>query len=186
MPTKNRFLLNGLIPIFASCFLSGLLAAPKGISAAALVDLQADVQSLDSVLKALYESLTFPEGSGPDWSRFRNLFASATVPLIRTTPGAVLVTDLNGFLENFGLRIKSGSLNSFFEGEVFRKTEIYGNIAQVVSTYRKGVNTTDPRKLVRGINSLQLYFQEGRWWIASLMWEDESPANPIPAKYLKK
>jgi hypothetical protein len=185
MPTKCKFLLKGLILIFASCFLSGLPVAQSRVSAAALVDLQADVQSLDSVLKALYESLTFPEGSGPDWGRFRNLFASATVPLIRTTPGAVLVTDLNGFLDNFGLRIKSGSLSSFFEGEVFRKTEIYGNIAQVISTYRKGVNTTDPQKFARGINSLQLYFKEGRWWVASLMWQDETPDNPIPPKYLK-
>jgi hypothetical protein len=186
MAAKNKTYLKGLIAMIAMCFLSGLPAAPQGISAAAPIDPQADVRSLDSLLKAFYESLTFPEGAGPDWGRFRNLFASATVPLIRTTPGAVLVTDLNGFLDNFGLRIKSGSLNSFFEGEVFRKTEIYGNIAQVISTYRKGVNTTDPQKFVRGVNSLQIFFKDGRWWIASLMWEDESLANPIPAKYLKK
>ncbi|HEX9902559.1 MAG TPA: hypothetical protein VGB72_06820 [Acidobacteriota bacterium] len=185
MPTKNRFLLNGLIAIFASWLLSGFPVAQESVFAAALVDYQADVQSQDSVLKAFYESLTFPEGSGPDWGRFRNLFASATVPLIRTTPGAVLVTDLDGFLDNFSLRIKSGALNSFNEEEIFRSTHSFGNIAQVFSTYRKGLNTPDPQKLVRGINSLQVVFKDGRWWIVSLMWQDESPDNPIPQKYLK-
>ncbi len=185
MPTKTKVLLNGFIFAFMFLIASGLWGGLRGVAPAAPAADQTDVQSLDSLLKAFYESLTFPEGSGPDWDRFRNLFASAAVPLIRTTPGALLITDLNGFLDNFGLRIKSGSLNSFFEGEVFRKTEIYGNIAQVVSTYRKGMNTADPQKFVRGINSLQVFFKDGRWWIASLMWQDETPENPIPQKYLK-
>lgn len=185
MPTKNKFLLKGLVVVFASWLLSGFPVAQECVFAAALADYQADVLSQDSVLKAFYESLTFPEGSGPDWSRFRNLFASAAVPLIRTTPGAVLATDLDGFLDNFGLRIKSGALNSFNEEEIFRSTHSFGNIALVFSTYRKGINTADRQKFVRGINSLQLFFKDGRWWIASLMWQDETPENPIPPQYLK-
>jgi len=185
MATKNRAHLKGLIALLAACFLSGLPAAPRDISAAAAIDPQADVQSLDSLLKAFYESLTFPEESGPNWDRFRYLFASATVPMIRTTPGAVLVTDLNGFLDNFALRLKSGALQSFIEEETFRTTQAFGSIAQVFSTYRKGMNTADPQKFVRGINSLQLYLKDGRWWIASLMWQDETADNAIPQKYLK-
>ena len=185
MAAKNKTYLKGLIAMIAMCFLSGLPAAPQGIFAAAPIDPQADVRSLDSLLKAFYESLTFPEESGPSWDRFRYLFASATVPMIRTTPGAILVTDLNGFLDNFALRIKSGALQSFIEEETFRTTQAFGNIAQVFSTYRKGMNTSDPQKFARGINSLQVFFKDGRWWIASLMWQDETPDNPIPQEYLK-
>jgi hypothetical protein len=25
----------------------------------------------------------------------------------------------------------------------------------------------------------------GRWWIATVMWDQERPDNPIPAKYLE-
>jgi hypothetical protein len=185
MSTKNKFLLKGLIVVFASGFLNGLPMAQKRISAAALVDYQADVQSQDSVLKAFYESLTFPEGKDPDWERFSNLFASASAPFVRMNPGAVLVTDLTGFLANFSGRIKSGALKSFNEEEISRSTESFGNIAQVFSTYRKGLNTADPQKFVRGVNSLQIFFKDGRWWIASLMWQDETPENPIPPQYLK-
>jgi hypothetical protein len=185
MPPKNNLLLKGFIVISAAWFLGGLPLAQLKVSAAKIVDDQADVQSLDSVLKALYESLTFPEGKSPDMERFRNLFASSSVPCVRTTPGAILVTDLEGFLANFGGRVESGALKSFSEVEIFRTTESFGNIAQVFSTYRKTVNTMDPQKSVRGINSLQVVFKDGRWWIASLIWQDETPANPIPQKYLR-
>jgi hypothetical protein len=185
MPTRNKFLLKGLIVIFAAWFLAGLPMAQKRVSAATPVADQADVQSLDSLLKALYESLTFPQGRDPDLERFRNLFASPGAPCVRTTPGAILVTDLDGFTANFSDRVKSGALKSFSEVEIGRSTESFGNIAQVFSTYRKAMNTAEPQKSVRGINSLQVFFKDGRWWIASLMWQDETPDKPIPQKYLE-
>ena len=144
-----------------------------------------DAGSLDAVMKAFYESLTFPEGKGPDWVRYKNLFASSAVPCNRTTPGAELVTNLEGFLDNFGGRIQSGVIKAFYEGEISRTTETFGRLAQVFSTYEKGLNTADPAKFVRGINSLQLTFRDGRWWIVSISWEDETPGNPLPAKYAK-
>jgi len=185
MSLKARSFFRAALALSALGLFLALPGLQQGISAAGLHDPQTDVQSLDSILKAFYESLTFTEGSGPDWDRFRNLFASSTVPFVRTTPGAVLVTDLGGFLNNFGGRIKSGTLKSFREEETFRSTESYGSFAQMISTYRKGLNTADPQKSIRGINSFQLFFKDGRWWIASLMWEDESQANPIPAKYIR-
>ncbi len=109
-----------------------------------------DLLTPDSVLRALYESLTFPPGGSPDLARFAGLFASPAAPCIRTTPGAVLATDLQGFLENFGQRLRSGTLKSFREEEASRHVDTYGDIAQVVSLYRKTVNSTDPRDAARG------------------------------------
>lgn len=144
-----------------------------------------DAGSLDAVMKAFYESLTFPEGKGPDWVRYKSLFASPAAPFVRTTPGAELVTNLEGFLDNFKGRIQSGVIKSFYEAEISRTTETFGRLAQVFSTYEKGLNATDPEKFLRGINSLQLVFRDGRWWIVSISWEDETPGNPLPAKYAK-
>ena len=36
----------------------------------------------------------------------------------------------------------------------------------------------------RGINSLQLVYSANRWWIASLIWEDETKENSLPKEYL--
>ena len=144
-----------------------------------------DAVTLDTVMKTFYGSLTFPEGKGPDWVRYKSLFLSASAPLVRTTPGNELVTTLEGFDANLNGRIQSGVIKAFYEAEVARTTETFGRLALVFSTYEKGLNTTDPAKLIRGVNSLQLVQRDGRWWIVSVTWEDETPGNPLPAKYVK-
>lgn len=39
---------------------------------------------------------------------------------------------------------------------------------------------------MRGINSIQLFNDGNRWWIISVFWSSENPANPIPAKYINR
>ncbi len=36
----------------------------------------------------------------------------------------------------------------------------------------------------RGINSIQLMWEKNRWWLLSIIWDDESPENPIPAAHM--
>ena len=49
---------------------------------------------------------------------------------------------------------------------------------------KKGMNTTDPQSMGRGINSIPLFHDGSRWWACGITWEDEHDANPIPEKYL--
>jgi len=39
--------------------------------------------------------------------------------------------------------------------------------------------------LPAGCNSIQLMNDGARWWIVSIYWTGETPANLIPKKYLK-
>jgi hypothetical protein len=39
---------------------------------------------------------------------------------------------------------------------------------------------------MRGINSIQLLYDDSRWWIVTVYWQHESPEDPIPEKYLKR
>jgi len=96
---------------------------------------QPDVHSIDGLIKAFYECISFAEGKGPDWDRFRPLFASAASPCIRMAADSVMVMDREGFIAFFGGRIKKGTLKSFVENEIGRTAEVYGNLAQVFSTY---------------------------------------------------
>lgn len=148
--------------------------------------LEEDVSSVDSIIKALYESITFAEGGNPDWTRFRNLYSSPDTPCIRIGGGQVREMTLETFINFFQGRITSGEFKSFFEEEISREVEHFGSIAQVFSTYRKGTSPDNPESFVRGINSLQLYLKGKRWLIASILWQDESKDEPIPEKYLKK
>ena len=146
---------------------------------------RADVQSIDNLLKAFYESLSFPEGGQPDWTRFRSLFASPTSPCVRIAGDSVMQMDRESFIVFFGGRIQRGTLKSFTEKEIGRTGEYYGGLAQVFSTYEKRMNLADDGKPIRGINSFQFYLKADRWWIASVTWQDESIKTPIPSRYIR-
>ncbi len=145
----------------------------------------ADIESLDGVIRALYESISFPEGGCPDWDRFRGLFSSAASPCIRMSSDGVLIMDRESFIAFFDGRIKKGTMRSFAEREIARTAETYGGLAQVFSIYEKRMNLSDPGKPARGINGVQLFYKDSRWWISSLAWQDEFAGQPIPPQYLK-
>ena len=72
----------------------------------------------------------------------------------------------------------------FYEIEASNKTERFGNVAHVFSTYLSFFKKGDATPFERGINSIQAYFDEGRWWCLTVLWDIESDGLPIPAKYL--
>jgi hypothetical protein len=143
-----------------------------------------ELSSIDGVLKTFYASLGFPEGKGPDWEKFRSLFGFSTSPCVRVAGDSVMTMDREGFISFFTGRITRGTLKSFEEKELSRAGEYFGRIAQVFSTYEKKMNLAAGGAPVRGINSFSLYFKDDRWYIASVVWQDESEAKPIPEKYL--
>jgi hypothetical protein len=76
--------------------------------------------------------------------------------------------------------------SGFFEKEVARRTESFGNIVHVFSTYESRNKADDAKPFARGINSIQLMNDGKRWWIVTVFWQGESADNPLPEKYLKK
>ena len=73
--------------------------------------------------------------------------------------------------------------NDFYESEVMRKTFRFGDMVAAFSTY-EARNKPDEAPIARGINSIQLVFNEGRWWILSVMWDNETKENPVPGEFL--
>jgi hypothetical protein len=43
---------------------------------------------------------------------------------------------------------------------------------------------TDDKPFMRGINSLQLWYDSQRWWVITILWQGESKDTPIPEKYI--
>ncbi len=143
-----------------------------------------DVSSIDGLVTALYESISFLPVEEPDLERFESLFIP-NATFIRITPDGPNTMDLTSFVSSFSKRIKSNALASFYEAEISHKIHSFGSIAHVFSTYKKGMNTTDPRFLGRGINSIPLFHDGTRWWACGITWEDERNDNPIPDQYLR-
>jgi hypothetical protein len=57
------------------------------------------------------------------------------------------------------------------------------NLAHVLSTYESR-RTPDGPVFARGVNSIDLFWDGIRWWIASAVWDFERPDAPLPPELL--
>jgi hypothetical protein len=146
----------------------------------------ADVVSIDAIIAAVYDVISGPAGKKRDWDRMRSLFLPGA-RLIPTGPrqtggygSRVLTVDeyierSSGFFEKEG----------FFEREVARQTEQFGQIVQAFSTYESRHAPDDAKPFQRGINSIQLMNDGKRWWVVTIFWQGEDAKTPLPVKYLR-
>src|SRR5436190_12891673 len=105
----------------------------------------ADVATMDAIVASLYDVISGPPGKR-DWDRFRSLFY----------PGARLIPTGRRQTGEVGSRVlapeeyvaRSAPLiekNGFFEREISRRTEKFGNIAHLFSTYESRHNKDDEK-----------------------------------------
>jgi len=149
----------------------------------------ADVESIDAIVAAAYDVISGPAGRTRDWDRERSLFISGA----RLIPTAVEAgrndvdlapQTLN--VEDYIARVEPlFAKNGFYEKEVARRVEQFGQIAHVWSTYESRHDPSEPAPFMRGINSIQLFDDGNRWWILSIYWQHESAEHPLPKKYLQ-
>jgi len=145
----------------------------------------ADVASPDAILAAAYDVISGPAGQERDWDRMRSLFYPGA-QLIRTAvkkEGGLSAAFLTpeDYINRAGSYFKK---NSFFEREVARRSERWGSIMQVFSTYESRHDPKDPVPFARGINSFQLFFDGTRWWIMTIYWAEETAQTPLPPEFL--
>jgi hypothetical protein len=138
-----------------------------------------DVNSLDSILKSVYDVISGPAGDR-DWNRFRSLFVpeARLTSATRKDNGPVRLLDVEGYARGAGGYFKT---HAFYESAIVNHVEKFGNIAQVFSSYASR-NAPDEKPFARGVNSIQLFNDGTRWWVLSILWDEESPANPLPAE----
>lgn len=143
-----------------------------------------DVKSIDSITEALYASISGEKGVERDWDRFKNLFIPEAylMPTGVTQEGEVVYRrwGIDEYIERVD---KSFLENGFLEVEISKEVDQFRNIAHVFTTYESR-RTKDGDIIARGINSVQLFYDDNRWWIVSVFWSPESPDHQIPAEYL--
>jgi hypothetical protein len=145
----------------------------------------ADVASVDALMAAVYAVISGPAGQARDWNRMRSLFAPGArlVPTGRRTDGTALMRNwtVEDYISTAGPNLER---DGFFERELGRKVQRYGNIVHVLSAYDSKRKATDEKPFARGVNSFQLWFDGTRWWVVTIFWEGETPANPLPSDLL--
>jgi hypothetical protein len=143
-----------------------------------------DVVSIDAIVAAAYDSISGLPGKR-DWNRVRSLFIPGARLIPTAKPGAndhlaPQMLDVDGFIARVEPYVAE---QGFFEKEIARRTEQFGHIAHVWSTYESRHNVDDPEPCMRGINSIQLFYDGSRWWIVTIYWQHESKEQPVPEKY---
>ena len=144
-----------------------------------------DVASVDAVVAALYDVISGPAGAPRDWDRMRSLFApDGRMAAVGARPDgsyAMRSMTVDGYIER---NTKNFATAGFFETELARTTETFGQIVHVFSTYEARHAPAD-KPFMRGINSIQLYHDGSRWWISSVLWRGEDAKLALPARYLE-
>jgi len=141
---------------------------------------KSDLAGIDQAIRGVYEVISGPPGQKRDFDRMRSLFA----------PGATLKAIgpkglHGGTLEDYISRNKDVlEKEGFTERELGRRTEVWGGLATAWSSYDG--RTASGSFHERGINSFQLVKIDGKWLVASILWQEETPANPLPASMLAK
>ena len=142
-----------------------------------------DVSTIGGMINAYYDVVSISKGQPRQWDRDHTLyiddmrFVAMNVDK-HGNPIPVIMSH-----QEFVDRSDPIMARGFYEKEIHRITERFGNIAHVWSTYESR-DTADGPVTARGINSLELFWDGKRWWISNSIWDEERPDNPLPKEYL--
>ena len=145
----------------------------------------ADVESIDAIIRAVYDVISGEAGERRDWDRWHSLFAEgATLSAVGQGPEGPArraIMTPQSWIDRSGTMIER---DGFVEAEIGRVTEQFGLIAHAFSTYESYRSASDDTPFARGINSFQLMNDGNRWWVVSVFWQQEDARYPIPGRYI--
>jgi hypothetical protein len=158
------------------------MSPPQAPTAPGVVEADpADVSTIDAIIAAYYSIVSGEKGQERDWDRFRSLFAPDARFITPRGGAAPLQLTAEQFIATNRNYFERGG---YHERQAAHRTETYGRIAHVFSTY-EARRSPEQEPYSRGINSIQLMGDGTRWWIITIMWDYERPdENPIPPHYL--
>ena len=142
-----------------------------------------DVATLDGIIKAYYEVVSGPAGEPRQTIRDHSLHHPYARAIItgKDADGKPFIRNMT--LSEYHERSAAGGNPAFYEEEIHRETQRFGNVAHVWSTYAWRRSEKGPVE-GRGINSIQLFHDGARWWITTWIFDSERADNPIPPGFL--
>ena len=165
------------------CLMALLCVSP--LAAQSLAPRPTDVGSIDGMIAAFYDAISGPAGAPRQWARDSTLY----IPGVRFVSMSMAEGRPVASVSDHGQYIARTNdwlvQNGFYERELGRVTRRFGNIVNVLSSYDYRATPNGP-VLGRGVNSIQLFWDGQRWWIANAIWDSERPDNPIPADLLPR
>ena len=139
--------------------------------------------TLDDLVKAIDAAVTGP--ADKDRTCFRALFLpeARLVPLAKNADGGFSphILTVDGWID----AVRKRGNAALMEHQIKVKTEVYGHLAHLWSTYETRVEADGKvQSQVKGINSIQAVNDGKSWKIQEIVWEAETPEEKIPTEYL--
>ena len=159
-----------------------LLAAGRGLAAD-------EKATAEATARAIYDAVSAPAGSVPNWDRVRSFFVPEAVVVLRVSRTATSVFTLEGFMKDFadfyetpkkyGDALLAPRANGFTEKVLGSRAQEFGDIAHVAVLYEAGIVGLS-RPPTRGVDLWLLTRQGERWRIAAVVNEVVSADRPLP------
>jgi hypothetical protein len=161
------------IPLFA--VLAALLAVPLYTQ-----EPTDPLQSAEGVVRELYDLVTFPAGTTPDWDRARTLFLPEAVVVLRGRTGHTAFS-VEGFIQDFDTFIERANIveSGFVEEIVRLAVSEFHDIATVWVLYEPSIPGREipPQQ---GVDIFSMVRRDGRWWIAAIVNDAVTSDHPVP------
>jgi hypothetical protein len=142
--------------------------------------------TLDQLISAIDAAVSGP--ADKDRTCFRELFApdARLIPIRISADGTATprILTVDGWID----AVRKRGSQVFYERQIKVRSETWAHIAHLWSTYE--TRTTPDGKppegkvLDRGINSIQAVYDGKQWHVLEIAWQAETPADPVPEKYL--
>lgn len=178
--TRSR---SGLLAWLVAAIAAPTLLAAEGGSTAA------EKVTAEATARAIYDAVSAPAGSVPNWDRVRSFFVPEAVVVLRTGRTSTSVFTLDGFIKDFvdfyetprkyGDAPLVPRANGFTEKVLATRAQEFGEIAQVAVLYEAQIVGLS-RPPTRGVDLWLLTRQGGRWRIAAVVNEVVSADRPLP------
>lgn len=130
---------------------------------------EADRAAIDAVIAAFFGAFTNKHGPA-DLGRLRALTIAQCVIVKASVPE---VYGLEDFIAPRAKLLNGGPLAEFEEVETSSSTDIFGNIAQRLSLYRKSGILSGKSFTATGVNQFLLVRMDAGWKVAAIAWDDE-------------
>jgi hypothetical protein len=131
---------------------------------------QDEEKEVGKTIERLFGMLSFSDSSSARIDSLPSVFTSDG-RLIANFGRKPIVYTVSEYIEGLHRSLRSGQLHSSNERELLRKVDVFGKIAHVLSTYELTMAGRDGTIVRRGLNSIQLLKQDGKW----LIWRGRIP-----------